>query len=80
MSTESSDSKSEWLHSAFDEWLEWRCDEGACAACRRNANGLFEPATEPKMPPEDCTCEGGCRCRYVLVPHPPKDEAIKPPV
>jgi hypothetical protein len=79
MEKENSSHEGDWLPSVFDEWLEWRCDDKACAACRHFANDIFEPATEPHMPPEDCTCEGGCKCKYVLVPYPPEDDPAPPP-
>jgi hypothetical protein len=58
-----------WLPSCFPQWDEWQCDEGACEACREEV-GVYEPGTEPQLPPAHCSCEGGCRSRYISVPYP----------
>ena len=76
MSEENPAAENEWLPSVFDEWFEWQCDKEACETCRQFDRGLFEPFTEPEMPPEGCTCRNGCHCRYVSVPYPPKAKAI----
>ena len=64
--------KEDWLRSCCSEWFEWTCGEGACEVCRGFEGGQFEPATEPQLPPEGCTCEVMCRSYYALVPYPPK--------
>jgi hypothetical protein len=64
----------EWLSSVFPEWCEWRVAKGACPSCLSREGFLYEPATEEVLPPEDCTCEGGCRSQYFLVPYPPESD------
>lgn len=74
----STDGQPIWLPSVFNTWDMWICDENACKECRQFDRSMFEPATEPQLPPEGCTCADGCRCRYVQVPYPPKAKDQRP--
>lgn len=57
----------EWNFNAFSFWAVWHCDKDACPVCLAHA-GQYEPTTEPKLPPEGCTCAGGCKCWYENLP------------
>jgi hypothetical protein len=58
----------EWEFNQFGYWLIWMCGDGACPVCREHMGPKYEPATEPQMPPEGCTCVGGCQSWYERLP------------
>ena len=47
-----------------------RCQPGACPVCRKYEGQQFEVATEMVLPPDGCSCEGGCRAYYEVLSKP----------